>query len=253
MIRTVLYIATIFICFAACQQERLDKLSIATAANMQFAMRDICRAFSAQTGIDCQIITASSGKLTAQISEGAPYDILVSADMKYPNDLHRRGLTAAPPASYAFGRLILWSMTSDVEPSLAALKDTALDHIALANPAIAPYGAAALEVLRRCGMYEQVADRLVLGESIAQTNQFIITQAADIGFSAKSVVLAPAMRGKGRWKEIDSSLYSPIVQGVAILRNRTKHAEQAQQFYDYLFADQARSILEQYGYATHRE
>lgn len=224
-------------------------LTVATAANMQFAMTALTRAFTRQTGIDCHIVISSSGKLTAQIREGAPYDLFVSADMKYPQTLYKSGLTTGAPMIYAYGKLVLWTVKDTLPPSLQALTDPGTGHIAIANPATAPYGGAAVEVLQHAGIYDQVKDKLVYGESIAQTNQFILSGAASVGFTAQSVVLSPQMKKKGHWIPIDPGSYAPIAQGAVVLK-KEKPDQNAEKFYNFLFSKTARDILEQFGYQT---
>lgn len=225
-----------------------DKLLIATAANMQFAMEAISQAFSQESGIAIETIVSSSGKLTAQIKEGAPYDVFVSANMKYPQDLYEHGYTTKQPEVYAFGQLVLWTL-KDSLPALVDLKNnTQLRHLAIANPRNAPYGRAAIEVLQHYGLYESWQDKLVYGESIAQTNQFILSEAADLGFTAQSVVLSPNVVGRGKWLPIDSSNYSPIAQGIVIIKKKNSSTERAQKFYDFLFSKQGKEILSTFGY-----
>ena len=230
-----------------------DTLTIATAANMQFAMKELVDRFSAATGITCNLTISSSGKLTAQIREGAPFDLFVSADMKYPETLHREGLAEKPPKVYAYGKLVLWTLSDTLEPALPGLTDPAVRHIAVANPETAPYGAAAVEVLRHYGLYESVQEKLVFGESIAQTNQFIVSRAAEIGFTAMAAVRSPEMQGKGRWKEVDADTYAPIAQGVLLLKGVSRKQEGALAFYEYLSSAEAAGILEKYGYSTHEQ
>jgi molybdate transport system substrate-binding protein len=232
----------------ACGSPNQTKLVIATAANMQFAMAELTEAFTAETGIACETIIGSSGKLTAQIQEGAPFDILVSADLKYPRELLRNGFAAEAPTVYAYGRLVLWTVRDTLTPTLARLTDPAVRHIALANPATAPYGAAALQVLQRQGLAGELAPRLVYGESIAQTNQFITSAAAEIGFTALSVVRSPAMRDRGKWTLVDPANYDPIAQGLVILNNRPAADTGARRFRDFLRSASARAILQDYGY-----
>jgi molybdate transport system substrate-binding protein len=230
-----------------CKKNKADKISVATAANMQFAMKELSLAFTKQSGIKSDIIVSSSGKLTAQIKEGAPYDLLVSADMKYPEDLYKSGFTTKKPEIYAYGKLVLWSITEGINPSIEILEKPEIRHIAIANPKTAPYGRAAIDVLKHFGIFEKVKKKLVYGESISQTNQFIISGSAQIGFTAKSVVLSPKIAKKGKWSPIDESSYTPIAQGVVILKkdNPSKNTEK---FYSFLFSDRSKEILENYGY-----
>lgn len=244
----LLFVVLGFVFFLRCTEEKKGRITVAAAANMQFAVKEISDAFTKQTGISCDLIISSSGKLTAQIKEGAPYDIFVSANMKYPNDVYKEGFAVAPPKIYAYGQLILWSLHHDIEPSLVGLSNHKIQSIALANPKTAPYGQAAIEFLKSKGMYTHVEDKLVYGESIAQTNQFITSKASEIGFTAKSVVMSPQMREQGYWKVLDSSFYTPIAQGVVLIKRENAGDVDATKFYDFLFSEEAKKILEDFGY-----
>lgn len=225
-------------------------LSIAASANMQFAISEITEAFTARTNVPCELIVASSGKLTAQIVEGAPFDVFLSADLKYPNELYQKDYTNAPPKVYAYGKLVLWTLDKDVQPSLLSLKTDQVKHIAMAHPKTAPYGKAALEVLNHHSLYDSVRDKLIYGESISQINQFVNTQAAQFGFTSKSVVLAPNLKGKGQWLELDADSYTPIAQGIVLVNQKTQENPDAKQFYDFIFSEEARNILKKYGYSV---
>ena len=232
---------------SSCQKKDTIKISIATAANMQFAMKELSKAFTEQTGIKCDIIISSSGKLTAQIKEGAPYDLFVSADMKYPEELYKSGFTTQKPEIYAYGKLVLWSVKKGLKPNMDQLTNEKIKHIAIANPKTAPYGQAAVDVLNHFGIFEKVEKKLVFGESISQTNQFIISGSAQIGFTAKSVVLSPKVAGTGQWTAIDENNYTPIAQGVVIIK-KDNPSENAEKFYSFLFSERSKEILENYGY-----
>ncbi len=236
-----------FLLILGCSKHDATKVTIATASNMQFAMKEIANSFTQQTGIDCDIVFSSSGKLTAQIKEGAPYDIFVSADTKYPTVLYNKGFTTQVPEVYAHGQLVLWSLTRGMEPNLKTLTRSSVRHIAIANPKTAPYGEAAISVLKHFGIYETVKDKLVYGESISQTNQFIISGAAEIGFTAKSVVLSNQMKEKGSWMAIASESYTPIAQAAVIIKKDLVH-ENALKFYEFLFSSTSQEILENFGY-----
>ena len=242
----LLLLTVLIIC--ACRSGKDEKLTIATAANMQFVIKGLVDVFSEQTGVDCEIITGSSGKLMAQIVEGAPYDLFVSADMKYPEELYQHGFTTGVPQIYAYGKLVLWSADEGIEPDMALLTNEQINHIALANPKTAPYGQAAVEALKHYDIYEKVKQKLVYGESISQTNQFIISGGAEIGFTARSVVQSPEMADKGAWIAVDENAYSPIAQGVVIIKS-TGQMKNAEKFYAFLFSEQAKEILEHSGYA----
>jgi molybdate transport system substrate-binding protein len=226
-------------------------VTVAIAANMQFAMKEIKADFEQQTGIAVSLVTESSGKLSAQIMEGAPYDVFVSADMKYPEDLYKKGFAVGGPRPYATGLLVLWTAGAEIKPTadLNVLYSTAVKKIAVANPKTAPYGVAAEEALKYYHAYDRVKDKLVYGESIGQTQQFIATQAADIGFIAKSQVLAGEMKGKGRWVDIDPKAYQHITQGAVILKHGEQtNEEYAQRFYTFLYSATAKTVFKKYGY-----
>jgi len=248
--RIYLFILLVTIWSFGCSSVDESKLSIATAANMQFAATELAAAFTQKTAIDCELIISSSGKLTAQIKEGAPFDLFLSANMKYPDQLFEDGLTIGPPEVYAFGNLVLWTMYSDLEPGIQVLESDRIQHIAMANPRNAPYGAAAESVLQNYELLAPLTPKLVYGESIAQTNQFIVSKAAEIGFTAQSVVLSPRMKTRGKWKIIPTDLYPPIKQGVVVLKSSPEKEKMAKQFISFLSSEEGKIILKEFGYAT---
>ena len=232
----------------SCQKPQPDNITIAAAANMQFAITEISKKFTDKTGIPCHLVISSSGKLTAQIKEGAPYDILIAANMKYPNSIYDSGLASQKPKIYAQGQLVVWSLYDDIQLGIKELTSTYIEHIAIASPKNAPYGQAAIDALQHYGVYEKVKHKLVFAESIAQTNQFIISQSAQVGFTAKSTVLSPKLKNKGTWIDVDANSYTPIDQGVLVINNNTDTVKKTQQFYDFLFSAEAKKILEDFGY-----
>ena len=240
----------LYITFASCAVNNDNKLLIATSANMQFAIQEIVDAFKIDTGIECDLIISSSGILTAQIKEGAPFDIFISADMKYPIELFNSGFSKMPPKVYAYGRLVLWSLSDTLAPTLDILISNSVKHIAVANPKTAPYGKAALEVLEKMNILPSVEDKLVYGEGISQTNQFIISQSSEMGFTAKSVVLSDKIAASGNWLEISDTLHSPIEQGALILNRSIAKDGKAEKFYNFLFSDKSKDILSKFGYIT---
>jgi molybdate transport system substrate-binding protein len=226
-------------------------LTVAAAANVQFVMEPLKKAFEQKTRIPVQTVLASSGKLTAQISQGAPYDVFVSADTKYPETLFREGNAFHAPKIYAFGALTLWTLREDLDLSLGikALEQKEIHKIALANPETAPYGEQSIRAMTNAGLLEKLKQAFVFGESIAQTNQYILSKACDIGFTAKSVVLAPGIPQKGKWVEIDPSLYAPIAQAAVItLYGQNKHPRESRLFLEFLLSEDAREIFLRYGY-----
>lgn len=233
-----------------CVPALADVLTVAVAANLQFAFADLQTEFKKQSGHELRPIYSSSGKLAAQIMNGAPFDVFLSADMEYPERVYQEGFAATAPKPYAYGTLVLWTLKSlDLKEWQKLLVSPTIGRIALPNPGTAPYGREAIKVLHYFKIDRTVQSKLVYGESIAQTNQYIHSRVADIGFTAKSVVLAPDMKGVGTWIELPRNSYQPIAQGAVIL----KHGKQAvpaaaQQFYGFIYSQKARAILERYGY-----
>jgi len=233
------------------QADQSIDLTVAVAANAQFAMQAIAIAFEQQTQKNITIVIGSSGKLTAQIKQGAPYDILVAANMKYPNYLYDEGQAKASPNIYALGELVLWTTKEAVNlaTDLSFLKNDTIQKIALANPKNAPYGEQAINALNFYGVAKEITSKLVYAESIAQTNQYITTGNCEVGFTAKSVVLAPKLKDQGHWITVSKTAYQPIEQGVVITKyGNQQHAIVAQQFYDFLFSPTAQDIFEAFGY-----
>ncbi len=226
-----------------------DSITIATASSMQFTMKELAESFTAKTGIVCKLTVGSSGKLTAQIREGAPFDLFVSADMMYPETLFSEGLAENPPEVYAYGSLVIWTLSDSLEPGMEALAGEAVKHIAVANPKIAPYGRAAVQALEYYGLYEVISPKLVYGESIAQASQFVLSGAAEMGFTALATVRAPGMQEKGRWKALDSKSYAPIAQGVLLLKTPPRKRAAALAFYEYLTSAEVTETLLKYGYS----
>ncbi|MPR35020.1 molybdate ABC transporter substrate-binding protein [Salmonirosea aquatica] len=235
-----------------CCSKPNDKVVVATAANVQFVMQELQKTFERESGTKLDIVVSSSGKLTTQIQQGAPFDVFVSADTRYPQEIFVNGGADNPPKIYARGTLVLWTRDSTITPDLTMLTQAGVKKIALANPETAPYGRAAVEVLKEAGLFEQVNSKLVFGESIAQTTQYIATGAADVGFTALSVVLSHEMKGKGRWTALDSTAYAHIDQAAILLKHSesSPKREKSQQFYDFLYSEKARAIFQQYGYSV---
>jgi len=224
---------------------------VAVAANVSYAIDTLVQVFGQKhPDIQVQVILGGTGKLTAQIRHGAPYQMLMAADMAYPEALYVEGLTVDKPKIYARGSLALLStQKQDFSRGLALLKDPKITKIAIANPKTAPYGKAAFEALRHEGLLEALQPKFVFGESISQTVTHTVT-AADIGLVAKSALYSPQMtayREGAQWAEIPQESYTPIDQGVVILRSAKSNPE-VKAFYDFLLSPEAGRILVRYGY-----
>ncbi len=224
-------------------------VSVAAAANTRPLVEEIKIEMS-KRGIDIQPSYGSSGKLSSQIMEGAPFDIFISADTKYPMELQNKGL-AEKTRIYGSGTLVVWTARKDLnlDPALSVLKAPAVRKIAVANPRVAPYGVAAENALHSLKLYKDIQEKLVYGESIGQVNQFILSGAADVGFTAKSTVLSPEGAGKGNWVEVQPGTYQTIDQAAAVLDHGAKtNSAAALAVYDFLFSSEGRSMLKKFGY-----
>jgi molybdate transport system substrate-binding protein len=227
------------------------KITVAVAANMQYAFNELKGEFEKTNHIKVDAVIGASGNLTRQIIQGAPFDVFISADTKYPESIYSKGFSTEKPKVYARGALVLWTTKQGVglKPDLRFLLSDAIKSIAIANPKIAPYGTAAVALLKKYFLFDKLKNRLVFGESISQTSQFIATGNADIGFTAKAVVLSDQMKSKGRWIELSSEDYPPIFQSAVLLKYGTKnHSSAATKFYEFLFSQKAKDIYKKYGY-----
>ena len=219
-------------------------LRIAAASSTRFLVEALVEEFEKTTGKSVEVIVASSGKLTAQINQGAPYDLMLSADLYYPEQLVLAGKTQGDVVHYCTGKLVLWSMKDMRGDGLDQLR--VARHIAIANPELAPYGRAAQEVLVSVGLWDLIQSKLAFGESIGQVNQFILTGAVDLGFTAQSVVMAAIVKEKGHWEAMDEELYAPLKQGLVILKNGKE--EKAEKFVSFMNNEGAKEIFEDFGY-----
>lgn len=229
-----------------------QSITVAAAADLQFAMPEIAAGFQKQTGKEIKLIYGSSGNFFQQIQNGAPFDMFFSANLDYPKQLESSGLIA--PGSYyqyAKGKIVLWVANDskiNISPGLKSLLDPAVKKIAVANPQHAPYGQAAVSALQSEGIYDKVKDKIVTGENISQTASYVVSGAADAGVIALSLALSPNMKDKGRYVEIPSAEYPPINQACVIL-NSSKNKETAQQFLSYIKTKAVAETLQRYGFA----
>lgn len=226
-----------------------DEISVAVAANFTAPMQLIAAGFEKQTGHKVQAAYGATGKFYAQIKNGAPFEVLLTADEETPARLIKENAAVAGSQfTYAIGKLVLWSAKSAiVDGAGAVLKNGGFDHLAIANPKLAPYGAAAVEVMKTLDVYEAVQPKIVAGESIAQTYQFVSTGNALLGFVALSQVLKDGKVEGSAWI-VPSKLYAPIRQDAVILE-RGKGKPAAQALMKYLKSDKAKAVIQSFGYA----
>jgi len=226
-----------------------QKFTIAAASDLRFALDDIAKMYRAQhPGHEFDIIYGSSGKMTTQIMNGAPYDVFFSADIAFPERLYQAGFTATNPGIYAIGRIVIWSNTLDAsELRLVDLPtDPRIRRIAIAQPSHAPYGARAKEAMESAGVWEEVQRRLVFGENIAHTAQMVESGAANVGIIALSLARFPAM-ARHPYHLIDDKLHQPLTQAYIVTR-RAENNQAARTFARFMETDEAHATMERYGF-----
>jgi molybdate transport system substrate-binding protein len=253
---SLVFISTIF-AFARAESPKIPlqhgRVSVAAAANLTHVIDSLARAFREKNaGIEVITATGSSGGLVAQITHGAPYDILLAADTQNPRALMERG--QADPASFtifAVGQLALWTTRADLELDAIAsvLRQARVGHVAIANPDTAPYGRAAVQTMEKLGVWETVRGKIVTGENISQTTQLVDSGNADVGFVALSLLQSTPQREHGRWIAVPPDLHAPIEQAAVITRHGGKN-EAAREFLKFLSSAEAREIFTRSGYAV---
>lgn len=241
----------IFIClFVAAQTAQADEnITIAAAADLKFALDEIVVLFNkAHPADQVETVYGSSGKFQTQIRQGAPFDMYFSADIGYPRALKEEGFAASEVQPYAVGRIVLWSTARDAgKMALADLADSAIQKIAIANPRHAPYGKRAEEALKAAGVWDKVGSKLVYGENIAQTAQFVQTGNAQFGIIALSLALSPELAKQGSYALIPDKLHQPLEQGF-IITKRAASNPLAQVFASFMASPAARAIMARYGF-----
>ncbi|MCS7207218.1 MAG: molybdate ABC transporter substrate-binding protein [Dehalococcoidia bacterium] len=235
----------------ACQRSEGDipsALTVAAAADLTFAFREMGQRFQEQTGIPVTFTFGSSGQLAHQIEYGAPVDVFASADMALVEDLVRKGLAYADTlALYARGRIGVWARP-DSPLELGGLEDLArpeIRRIAIANPQHAPYGVAARQALQSVGLWDALRPKLVLGENVRQALQYAETGNADVAI----VALALAVRTPGKWYLIPEEVHAPIEQGIVVVKG-TRQEAQARRFVQFVLGAEGRAILQRYGFVV---
>jgi len=227
---------------------RAEPFTIAAASDLRFALDEIVDVFKQKyPEQSVTVIYGSSGRLSTQISNGAPFDIFFSADIAFPLMLQEQGLTATAPAVYAIGRLVLWSSRMDAsQMTLHDLTSDRVRRIAIAQPAHAPYGQRAREAMQHAGVWDQVQHKLVFAENIAQTAQMAESGAADIGVIALSLALFPSMQTHGHHL-IDDNTHQPLTQGFVVTKVGADK-KSVKEFADVMATEAAHEIMVKYGF-----
>ena len=228
-----------------------QEITVAAAADLQFAMQDVAARFQKATGKTVNLTYGSSGNFFQQIQNGAPFDVFFSANLDYAKKLEAAGLTV--PGSYyqyAKGKIVIWVRNDsklDLSSGMQVLLDPSVKKIAVANPQHAPYGQAAVAAMQNDKIYERVKDKFVLGENISQTASFVVSGAADVGIVALALALSPNIKDKGRYVEIPTAEYPPIEQACVILAS-SKNKETAGQFLSFVKTAAIGDVLRSYGF-----
>jgi molybdate transport system substrate-binding protein len=227
-----------------------DAILIAAASDLKFALDSAVMVFkTANPGARIEVTYGSSGKLFEQISHTAPFDLFFSADIEYPLNLKKKGFVLSEVHTYGVGRIVIWSHTIDPnKEQMNSLLDKMIRKIAIANPQHAPYGRRAEEALKYYKVYEKVKSKLVFGENISQTAQFVTTGAADAGIVALSLALSPAMKkSNGHYYIIPENAHKPLEQGFVILKKAEQNSL-AIAFKDFMLGTEATKILGYFGF-----
>ena len=229
-----------------------QQTTVAVAANMKDAFAEINSAFKATGKSELRVVYGSSGNFTAQIINGAPFSLLISADEYFPLELYKRGMTLDTGSIYAIGKLAMISKASSdikltnnkAEIARAIIK---ANKVAIAKPDLAPYGKAALEYLKVEGLWDLAKDKLVYGDNIGVATTYVLTGAADVGFTALSLAKSTELSKETNLIIVNPSLYEPIKQRMVLIKGAS---QEAKEFYQFMQSPKAKSILEKYGYAT---
>lgn len=243
-------LTSLVIAMACASAAHAGEVQVAVAANFTAPMQRIAAQFEQDTGHLAKLAFGSTGKFYAQVKNGAPFEVLLAADDETPARLEKEG-QAAPGTrfTYAIGKLVLWSARGGyVDAKGEVLRTGAFRHLAIANPKTAPYGAAAVAVLKKMNVFDAMQARLVQGENIAQAHQFVSTGNAELGFIALSQVAKDGRIASGSGWIVPAGLHEPIRQDALVLaKGRTNPAAQA--LADYLKSAKARAIIQSFGYA----
>ena len=245
LIKLLLFVSFAFLSLST----QAEKITIAAASDLKFAMNEVISSFKQANSKDqIDVVYGSSGNFNTQIQQGAPFDLFFSADTGFPRELVKIGLAASEVKPYALGRIVLWSASLDAtKMTLASLTQPNITRIAIANPKHAPYGKRAEEALRASGLWEKIEPKLVYGENIIQTTQFVQTGNAQIGIIALSLAGNPEIAQKGGYWLIPDNLHEPLEQGF-IITKRAENNGLAKRFADYMLSSQVRLVMVKYGF-----
>jgi len=237
---------------AGASNAQSDVPNVAAASDLQFALTEIGTAFAAATGREVKLSFGSSGNFFRQIRDGAPFEMLLSADEDFVEKLVSAGLTKGAGDLYAIGRIAIivphgsgLKADGSLEDLAAALREGRVERFAIANPDHAPYGRRAEEVLRHTGLWDAIEDKLVLGENVSQAAQFAVYGSADGGIVAYSLALSPSVAALGEFALIPEDWHEPLRQRMVLLKDA---GETARMFHDFVGSAPGRAVLNRYGF-----
>lgn len=246
----ILVVGVILLCWSPLAAHA-DTLTVAAAADLTFAFKGVSAQFQQQSTDQLRISYGSSGNFFSQIKNGAPYDVFFSADVQYPQKLEAAGLVEPGTIyKYAAGKIVIWVPAAskvDLSRGLNALLDPSIRKIAIANPEHAPYGRAAVAAMQHDAIYDKVQGKVVMGEDISQTAQFVQSGNADVGILALSLALAPPMKERGHFAIIPPNYYPPIIQAACVIR-ATKQLALAKRFLGFIKQPATVAKMEEYGF-----
>jgi molybdate transport system substrate-binding protein len=253
--RRALFLVPFFLLFSSLAHAQT--LRIAAAADLQYVLTDLSAQYEKETGVKLAVTYGSSGSFFAQIQNGAPFDLFLSADTDYPKKLIEAGLAVADSLQpYAGGRLVLWypkdSPLNPLDGGLQTLLDPRVEKIAIANPEHAPYGRAAVAALRNYGLYDQLKSKLVFGENISQAAQFVQSGSAQAGLIALSLAVSPAMAG-GKWVDVPMPDRHKWLSQAGVILKSSPNKQAAASFLSFLKTTEAQNILKDYGFLAPRQ
>lgn len=241
-------IISITLCLACLISANAQKVKIAAAANLRYVLESIKKNYEAEhEGVELEITFGSSGTLTQQIANGAPFDLFMAADVDFPKKVKELGFAAGEVKTYIYGKVAMWSLSIDVTQGIKTTLLPTVKKIAIADPKKAPYGRNTIATLKNTNLYDAIASRIVWGENISQAAQFAFSGNAEIGFIALSLALAPDMRGKGTYYILPTTICPPIEQAYVLLKNGADN-KWAKDFMDYIVSPTCDRLWTEFGY-----
>lgn len=229
-------------------QGQTQTVHVAAAGNLRYILDDIKAQYAIKNPkVKIDITLGASGTLTQQIINGASFDFFMAADKTFPDKLKEQGVASGDVKTYAFGKLVLWSSTLDVTKGIDILLDKSVTKIAIAKPAVAPYGERAIECLKYYGLYEKIKDKIVYADNIAQVAQYASSGNTEVGFIAYALVMGPELKDKGTFLMLDTKSYKPVEQACVLIKGWERNPEAAK-FMKFVLSAECKPIFEKYGF-----